>query len=337
MKIVLLIACVSSSASAVVTSDTAGSHIVAPGQITFGLNVDGVARIETLWSGFPLPVSSATAALISDRHLLTAAHVFDSDSNNEVDRIPGVSTTATFDLPHGSYQVAISLDNVRLIPQWYDTLSDLAIVELDEPAPAAIPRYPLYGLRDEVGKPVILVGYGHTGHGATGVTDKSTVKRAGLNRIDALGEDVDLREIGLEVRLPAGSFLATDFDSGLAANNTFQTHMQIESDLGFGEDEVSSASGDSGGPVFIDGAIAGVIASSFSSFPTDATPRVPFDSAWGTLGFQTRVSTFQEFITTATNGQAVFVPEPSTSALAALVMAIIAAACATQNCLRRRR
>ena len=36
-----------------------------------------------------------------------------------------------------------------------------------------------------------------------------------------------------------------------------------------------------------------------------------FDQSWGEAAFATRVSSFQDFIMAATDGEAVFVPEPS--------------------------
>jgi hypothetical protein len=203
----------------------------------------------------------------------------------------------------------------RIMPGWGDSLAHLAVVELDQTAPAGVPRYPLYGARDEVGKPVVLVGYGIMGHGSTGAIESAHMKRAGLNRFEALGEDIDLRHIGTDERLLPGVIIVTDFDSGLDANNTLWLDQGITSDLGFGADEAFGALGDSGGPVFIDGAIAGVMAWA-SGFATGDATADSFDSSWGELSFDTCVSNFQEFITTATGGQAVLVPEPGALAFA---------------------
>jgi hypothetical protein len=326
MKYALIIAVVLAThrpppAHAIVTSDTAGSHVVAPGESAFGLNLDGVARIHIDDPDFPdFSFTLATAALVSDRHLLTAAHVFDIDNDGTVDpSLPDFPPTlVTFDLPGGAYQATIDHDRVQVMPGWIDAWHDLAILELDQPAPAAIPRYPLYGLRDEVGRPAIFAGYGLTGHGGSGaIEDLQTSKRAGLNRIEATSEDIDFELVPTPPNL--GPMLVTDFDNGLAANNALQAHLSIASDLGFGADEVLPAQGDSGGPVFIDGVIAGVSSFGSGGFPTDVTPAP--DSSWGEIGFHTRVSSFQEFITTATSGQAVFVPEPSSWML--LVAAIV--------------
>jgi hypothetical protein len=321
----VLIVCLGSNAHAIVTSDTPGSHVVAPGTITFGLNLDGVARVEIGYPDIPLLLRSASGALISDRHMITAAHVFDQQPDGRVDTFPFeefLRFSATFEAAGGPTTITFAKTSVRIMPNWPDTFADLAIVELDQPAPASVPRYPLYGVGDELGQPTVVVGYGATGHGATGVNDESTIKRAGLNRFEAFGEEIDL---GSADRIPPGAALVIDFDSGLASNNTLLEHFRVPSDLGFGADEVSTTRGDSGGPAFIGGAIAGITSFGLSDFPTDVTPGVPFDSAWGSLNFQTRISSFQDFIETATDGQAVFVPEPSTAILftAATILALL--------------
>jgi hypothetical protein len=321
-------------ANAIVTSDVAGSHIVAPGETAFGLNLDGVARIHIEIPELPdLSLILATAALISDRHLLTAAHVFDLDSDGQVDPLPPdfPPTLVSFDLTGGPYQAIIDHGKVRVIPRWIDAWNDLAIIELDQPAPAAIPRYPLYGLSDEVGKTAVFAGYGLSGHGGTGAVEElQGLKRAGLNRIEATNEDIDFELVPTPANL--GPMLITDFDNGLAPNNALLAHLTIPSDLGFGPDEVIPAQGDSGGPVFIDGVIAGISSFGSGGFPTDITPAP--DSSWGELGFHTRVSSFQDFITTATAGQAVFVPEPGAWVLIVAAIVVISLremkrACAT--------
>jgi hypothetical protein len=62
---------------AIVTSDIAGSHVVEPGAMAFGIDTTGVARINIGIGGATL--YSGTAALITDRHVLTAAHNVDED------------------------------------------------------------------------------------------------------------------------------------------------------------------------------------------------------------------------------------------------------------------
>jgi hypothetical protein len=109
------------SALAIVTSDEPGSHIVVPGQPAFDLNLDGVARINTnLLAG---PLSSSTAALITDRHLLSAAHVFDFDLDGQADRIffgLAITTSVIFELADGSYEASILPDKVQIMPDWFE-------------------------------------------------------------------------------------------------------------------------------------------------------------------------------------------------------------------------
>jgi hypothetical protein len=177
---------------------------------------------------------------------------------------------------------------------------DLAVLELEEPAPTEIPRYRLYAGRDEIGRQVVLAGYGDTGFGDTGVDSvavETFAKRAGLNRLEDFYDDRQYH-------------VGFDFDSGAPENNAFD-FLGIESDLGFGPDEVLTSRGDSGGPVFVDSVIAGVTA--FNAWPISGDVNDEFDQSWGEVGFATRVSSFAQFIISATNGEVVFVPEPSSS------------------------
>lgn len=143
----------------------------------------------------------------------------------------------------------------------------------------------------------MLTGYGATGFGDTclgEIPTAVTVKRAGLNRLDAYFDDLEI-ELGF------------DFDNGDPAQNVLSA-LGHESDLGLGADEVLTAAGDSGGPAFLDQSIAGVFA--FGTVLNAFDFNDKHDRSWGEAGFATRVSSFRDFITEATNGEAVFVPEP---------------------------
>jgi hypothetical protein len=179
--------------------------------------------------------------------------------------------------------------------------ADLAIITLAADAPAGVPRYTLYGLTNEVGQLAVVSGHGALGSGQLGGTvgGDDQFLHAGLNRIEALGEELD------DVyEAEPGSMLVFDFDSGQAANNTLGL-LNVQSDLGYGVDEVGMFLADSGGPLFINGAIAGVNQAIFGGLQGDVTENES-DGSWGELQYVTRVSSFQDFITTATGGQAVF-------------------------------
>jgi hypothetical protein len=289
-------------ACAIVTSDQAGSHIVTPGQPVFGINLDGVVMVGGL-----LPTgegaSACTGALITDRHVLCAAHCFDFDLDGQPNSLfEPLPDAVVFQLPGGPVAVEYDYTAVRLPENWPAQQADVAVITLAEDAPPNVPRYPLYGRTDEVGRQAVLTGYGITGHGSTGEDFEFEIfptLRAGLNRIEA------------DDAMPGVSILIADFDSGLPENNSIEI-FGFPSDLGFGADEVGVSGGDSGGPMFIGGAIAGVnLATSQPPPPFTGDINELLDASWGEASFFMRVSSYRDFILAATGGAAVFVPEPS--------------------------
>ncbi|NJQ97060.1 MAG: PEP-CTERM sorting domain-containing protein [Hydrococcus sp. CSU_1_8] len=110
--------------------------------------------------------------------------------------------------------------------------------------------------------------------------------------------------------------LAYDFDNGLPENDAFGFFL-ASMIWDWVKKKFFLASGDSGGPTFIEGAIAGV--SSFTLggfFPVDIDPF--FNRSFGEFGFDTRVSTYASWIDGILSRQSV--PEPSTMFGSFLVM-----------------
>jgi hypothetical protein len=223
---VTLSATMSSYTSALITSDTPGSHVVATGKRTFGLNLDGVGVLAygSTWADlFPF----CTASLITDRHAITAAHCFDRDYDGQIDPLAFAFDDPVIGFQYGDGAHVIrsfGISAIQLSPTWPEFPADLAVVTFDERLPDELPRYPLYGPLDEVGLRAVFVGYGKTGSGALGVDPliptTPPVKRAGLNRYDAvLGS--------------ARIILGYDFDSGLDENYVMAIDG-FQSDLGFG-------------------------------------------------------------------------------------------------------
>lgn len=289
----------SQSTSAIVTSDAMGTHAASPGQPKFGVDLDGVALI----GGFlpsDQPTGTCSAALITDRHLISAAHCFDQNGDGTLDReLFGFPSEVLFAIPNGWIQIDYDPNNVQWPDSWPTSRADIAIVTITADAPQEIPRYKLYGDNDEIGQPFVLAGYGYAGFGATGQDlefDTIPTKRAGLNQYDAVLTDYLDTE-----------FLVFDFDSGQPEHNSLAI-SGLSSDLGFGLDEVHFAARDSGGPGFLNGAIASVTAFTERLDIADVTAQL--DWSWGEGGFNTRVSYHREFILNATDHRAVFVPEP---------------------------
>jgi len=169
--------------------------------------------------------------------------------------------------------------------------NDIAIIELAETAPQFADRYDIYRGDDELGQTVTFVGYGSTGTGDTGknAAYPTGVARYGDNTYDILsgewkGSDVWGTDIGC---------LLYDFDDGTKAHDAIGNNSG-EQNLGVGDREVSHAGGDSGGPGFIGGKIAGV-----HSWGSETT-------SYGGYGGDTRVSVYAGWIDSIVGN---FVPE----------------------------
>lgn len=267
------------------TANSPSSHIAAGGQFAGVADVilrrnDGTFR--------------CTGALLSGgQHILTAAHcVAGSGSTNKVS-----SGTATFKLSSGN--ASVGLGSVYVNPGWNGSVlngNDLAIIQLSGAAPTGAAQYDIYRGTDEVGKVATHVGFGRSGTGLTGSTLASGTERFGQNRYDTTGAPFGF--IGNR-----NAQLMYDFDDGTAAHDAMGFYLGASmADLGLGNNEVMAASGDSGGPSFIDGLIAGVtsygmrlskyVAGSYKSSDIDKV----VNSSFGEIAGDTRVSSFASWI-----------------------------------------
>lgn len=282
------------AARAIVTSDGEGTHVVTPGVPAFGVNLDGVAYIgaEALFG-----IGGGSGALISDTHVLTAAHVA---------ALGPFLLSVRFELADGP--VWIPVKGYAIHPD-YDPVSlnrDVAVLELASPAPAGIPRYELHSTNDEIGKTFVVAGYGTTGSGATGATFIDRNKRAGLNRYETTGASLNAL-FNANIFTPTALYF--DFDSGLAANDSTPLVTGFP-DPGFGDDEVGVAPGDSGGPAFIEGGdgifrIAGVTSFGQKVDYPDGMDRdflEGYNASWGEIMGSERVSESLDFINGAMAG-----------------------------------
>jgi hypothetical protein len=250
-----------------------------------GEGYDGVAQVSA--GGF----YGSGVLLNGGRVVLTSAHVLDGAD----------AVTVRMDLPAGRINVPALQYALHPLFDADNSNSDLALVWLGEPAPASAERSTLYRSGDEVGRDITLVGYGLPGDGFTGYGESDRVapaKHLADNRFDTTGNAVkDALGGGIAWDPLPGSQLIIDFDNGSSENDALGMLMGLR-DIGRGADEGLIAPGDSGGPAFIDGRVAGVATYTASLSRNGQSPDVNDvqDSSFGEIASFQRVSYYQQWI-----------------------------------------
>lgn len=231
----------------------------------------GVVQLTQNLGGGNTRLCSGTL-LSTGRHILTAAHCL-TNSRGVID---SASTTVTFQTQSGTYPLNVPASQYQVHPGWNgdgddDMGYDLAILTLPEVAPADATRYDIYRNFDEVGKTVSIVGYGRTGTGNSGATiAPDGQRRQAWNTIEGTSYD-NWYQSGRGG--PDGTVLWYDFDSTLGSYEGF------------------AAPGDSGGPLFVGGRVAGVTSAGWDGF-LRGKPEFEF----GEDATATRVSPFADWI-----------------------------------------
>ncbi|MHB1033894.1 MAG: trypsin-like serine protease [Pirellulales bacterium] len=277
----------------IITVDPPANHIVQPGS---GLDGVGAIYVNTAMG----QAQGSGSLLWTGMHVLTAAHVVADNNGALYDPNPIVR----FDLPTGP--VFMQGSAVYVHPNYVPFAgNDIAIIQLDQPAPAAVNRYGINRLPNEVGQKFFKVGYGLIGTGTTGgvIATGGTVKLAGYNRYDAPTDILNGSALGAlyGVQMIPGTQLAFDFDNGLTANDAFGVYFGIN-DTGLTPitDEVATAPGDSGGPAFLNGLIAGVTSWGGVAPQTDILPGL--NQSFGEIASDTRVSDYADWIDSICSG-----------------------------------
>ncbi|MDO8454808.1 MAG: Calx-beta domain-containing protein [Sulfurimonas sp.] len=248
--------------------------------------LNGVVRISS--NGY---YGSGTL-LYGGMAVLTAAHLFSSVN---------ASADIVFETSQGKKIVAS--DAIELMPQ-YDTLNDnndLAIVWLADVAPTDAHRYELFRSSDELDRQFTAVGYGNTGIGSEGTTDTPPTDILRLKTVNKFETDASALKNILGSNMAwtpqNNAILAADFDDGTSVHDVLGLLMN-DNNLGYGRYEGMIAPGDSGGPAFIDGKIAGVASyvASLHTYNSNPDINATTDSSFGEVGFWHRVSYYQQWI-----------------------------------------
>ena len=252
-----------------------------------GEGYDGVVRLAI--AGY-----YATGVVLYDgQAVLTAAHLF-TNAN-------GASTSVSFETTSGTQTVSAS--SVTVLPS-YDPVqgnNDLAIVWLSGSAPVGAERYSLYRDGDEVGQTLTMVGYGIPGTGLTGNSANyagSPLRLKASNQFDADAAALT-RSLGAVMNWTptAGTQLIADFDNGTQTRDALGRLISLPG-TGLGQNEGLISPGDSGGPAFIDGQIAGI--ASYTTSLTNGSIHPDIDgttnSSYGEIGAWQRVSAYQQWI-----------------------------------------
>ena len=273
---------------------------------------DGVAKlILTRIDG----TFGCSGTLTDDKqHIITAAHCVADNNGNYI----LTSGSATFEGNFESITISLDPSNSLSHPDYDGDFikgNDIAILKLATTAPIQIPGIPHATSGSVVGDIINKSGYGLSGFLSTG-TDSSTypfgTERNGQNKYDAFA-DTMYTALGLTSGEDFNPEAIYQFDSddGNSPHDAFGFFFGI-SDLGLGNNEVMSASGDSGGPAILNGELVGVTSYGISlEFSRGAPPRTSdcttegkspiLDSSCGEFAGDTRVSYYADFIASVLN------------------------------------
>ena len=218
---------------------------------------------QLTWSNY---LCSGTA--IAQDWVLTAAHCLD---DNRV--APG---DYSFTLGNLTFNGVAK----QVYPSWNSNElgagGDLALLQLNQPITNLSSFPTLWGTNQGnlVGELGTTVGFGRTGNGNTGAVGSSGVKHAVQNSIDAYGNGQDRygNNFGL-----AESILLADFDR---PRDWQQRYNRIGG--GWTSYEGSTASGDSGGSLFVQNVLAGIV--SFGWGVYDGQPNSSYGDLFGFTG-----------------------------------------------------
>ena len=272
-----------------------------------GTPMDGVAKLILTRTDFTVGCTGTLLTTSTGAYVLTAAHCVSDDFGGNI----FVSGTATFTGATTSESIPISSADIH--PDWDGSIvrgNDLAVLTLSHRPDPEINSYDIdRNANSDIGSISEKVGYGLSGIQQNDPANYGFgTKRNGMNRYDDVA-DTMLKALGLRAGrdFVRNSVLQYDFDNGASEHDAFGFFFGNH-DTGLGNDEVASASGDSGGPTIKDGLIQGItsygISLSFTDGSTsDITPDA-IDSSVGEFAGDTHVALYASWIDSVTGGNA---------------------------------
>lgn len=236
--------------------------------IAEGANWDSVGYIywEENGSAFTGTGTLVRSAVDGEYKFLTAAHNPNSDHDNV---IPASEFFVYFGDDAGEdgqdavASVTVSSSNVALNPLWASTNGssqyDLAVFSFSpEAVTGVLPSAMSLSTANPIGQMGTTVGYGTWGNGQNFAGfGADGIRRAGTNMIDVVGDPDDNPT-------NTGFTIQTDFDGPNGEGHTIGSSVGLPL-------EATTASGDSGGPLLVDGEIVGVLNGGFPGLDGNAS------------------------------------------------------------------
>lgn len=264
-----------------VTPYTDSNNHAIPGQ-----GYDGVVRVS---SGGKF----GTGALLYDgRAILTAAHLFNPSN---------LTASIQFETTAGIQTLSSSRINIHPNFDSINENNDLALVWLNENAPLNAERYTPYRNQDEIGQTLTLIGYGIPGTGSNGTLSSYNGNPLRLKANNQFDADIGTLKGQLGAAITwtpvSGTQLVADFDDGTSSHDALGRLIHLNG-VGLGNSEGMITPGDSGGPAFINGQVAGIASYTARLSQSDINPDIDSlsNSSYGEIASWQRLSAFQQWI-----------------------------------------